>query len=500
MAPKKLLAAAVLALLGLTGAMLEASFVHTDDGCVVETHCNACLLRLRTPGSSRSPSRCREPSSWSTVSRRPRRRRGRTPPRRASRRAARRSPEPPVETRRSCRSLSRGRARAGIRRDSGSVVFARESCVITCVGRPACCWPPAECWHCRPPRRPPGRPAGATTVASAGDDVGELRRELETLRQDYASRIAALEARLQALEGSAARARTGAGAGAEPGSARRRAPRRSSTPTSPRSATSSGRPASRREAGSRRSTCRRPELAFQAVVDPYARADFFVTLGPDEVALEEGYITFPTLPGGLLDEGRQDARRVRQGERAAPAHAGVHRPAARHDEPHGRRGRPRGRRHLGRPPDPEPVAVPGGDGAGLPGQLRDLQGAHARRPRLRRAPARVPGPRRVHEHRPRRLDRVRPQRRHRGHHDAPPRRRRHAALEAAAPLDLHAPARPGRAHLEPGRRGRRPVRRRGRLRLPRVPVRAPLDRRRALRQLRARATRPGCATRAARSS
>ncbi len=50
MAPRKLLAAAVLALLGLTGAMLEASFSHTDDGCVVETHCNACLLRLRTPG------------------------------------------------------------------------------------------------------------------------------------------------------------------------------------------------------------------------------------------------------------------------------------------------------------------------------------------------------------------------------------------------------------------------------------------------------------------
>ena len=50
MARKKFLAAAVLALVGLTGAMLEASFVHTDDGCVVETHCNACLLQLRTPG------------------------------------------------------------------------------------------------------------------------------------------------------------------------------------------------------------------------------------------------------------------------------------------------------------------------------------------------------------------------------------------------------------------------------------------------------------------
>jgi hypothetical protein len=50
MAPKQLLAAAALALAGLTGAVLEASLVHTDDGCVVETHCNACLLQLRTPG------------------------------------------------------------------------------------------------------------------------------------------------------------------------------------------------------------------------------------------------------------------------------------------------------------------------------------------------------------------------------------------------------------------------------------------------------------------
>ena len=49
MTPRKLLAAAALALLGLTGAMLEASLVHTDDGCVIETHCKACLLQLRTP-------------------------------------------------------------------------------------------------------------------------------------------------------------------------------------------------------------------------------------------------------------------------------------------------------------------------------------------------------------------------------------------------------------------------------------------------------------------
>ncbi len=39
---------ATLALWGLGFADIEESFIHTDDGCAVETHCNACLLRLGT--------------------------------------------------------------------------------------------------------------------------------------------------------------------------------------------------------------------------------------------------------------------------------------------------------------------------------------------------------------------------------------------------------------------------------------------------------------------
>src|SRR5262245_38096418 len=42
------------------------------------------------------------------------------------------------------------------------------------------------------------------------------------------------------------------------------------------------------------------EVSFQAVVDPYARADFFMSFGEEGVAVEEGYITFNTLPLGLL--------------------------------------------------------------------------------------------------------------------------------------------------------------------------------------------------------
>ena len=42
------------------------------------------------------------------------------------------------------------------------------------------------------------------------------------------------------------------------------------------------------------------EVAFQAVVDPYARADFFISFGQEGVSLEEGFITLTELPGGLL--------------------------------------------------------------------------------------------------------------------------------------------------------------------------------------------------------
>jgi hypothetical protein len=42
------------------------------------------------------------------------------------------------------------------------------------------------------------------------------------------------------------------------------------------------------------------EATFQAVVDPYARADFFLAFSPEGVEIEEGFVTFPTLPGGLL--------------------------------------------------------------------------------------------------------------------------------------------------------------------------------------------------------
>jgi hypothetical protein len=42
------------------------------------------------------------------------------------------------------------------------------------------------------------------------------------------------------------------------------------------------------------------EASFQAVIDPYARGDFFISFGESGVEIEEGYVTFTSLPGGLL--------------------------------------------------------------------------------------------------------------------------------------------------------------------------------------------------------
>jgi hypothetical protein len=42
------------------------------------------------------------------------------------------------------------------------------------------------------------------------------------------------------------------------------------------------------------------EIGLQAIIDPYARGDFFMSFGESGVDLEEGYITFTALPGGFV--------------------------------------------------------------------------------------------------------------------------------------------------------------------------------------------------------
>jgi len=45
---------------------------------------------------------------------------------------------------------------------------------------------------------------------------------------------------------------------------------------------------------------RESEVGLQAIVDPYARADFFLSFGESGVQVEEGFVTFTSLPAGFL--------------------------------------------------------------------------------------------------------------------------------------------------------------------------------------------------------
>ncbi|MDP9121877.1 MAG: hypothetical protein M3O15_11025, partial [Acidobacteriota bacterium] len=48
------------------------------------------------------------------------------------------------------------------------------------------------------------------------------------------------------------------------------------------------------------SSLRESEVGLQAIVDPYARADFFLSFGEHGVDVEEGFATFTSLPANLL--------------------------------------------------------------------------------------------------------------------------------------------------------------------------------------------------------
>jgi hypothetical protein len=139
----------------------------------------------------------------------------------------------------------------------------------------------------------------AATAAPAAEEIAQLKGELEALRQDYSARIAVIESRITALEGAQAAAPRPAVEPAPPPAAAGSSAKFFNPDTSAIGnfvgvagpSPGSGEPSL---------SLQESEFSFQAVVDPYARADFFLTFGPEEVGVEEGYLTFPTLPGGFL--------------------------------------------------------------------------------------------------------------------------------------------------------------------------------------------------------
>ena len=133
-------------------------------------------------------------------------------------------------------------------------------------------------------------------------EIDQLRKDFDALKQQYGDRLAALDAKLAAAEG------TSPPAAAVP-------PPSAAPPPTLGSAVANSKVFNPDMAvigdflgaGGRNLVKPSPalemhesELSLQAVVDPYARADFFVAFGEEGVELEEGFITLTELPGGLL--------------------------------------------------------------------------------------------------------------------------------------------------------------------------------------------------------
>ena len=168
-------------------------------------------------------------------------------------------------------------------------------------------------------------PAFAQDAPALRQEIDQLRRDFEALKQQYGDRLSALEAKLATAEGTP-----------PPAAA---APSAAPTAQVPPGAEGAGGPSgslpvySNAAAGSkifnpdiavigdflgavgknevhpdpfgpgaepRALQMHESEASFQAVVDPYARGDFFISFGEEGVELEEGYVTFTALPGGLL--------------------------------------------------------------------------------------------------------------------------------------------------------------------------------------------------------
>jgi hypothetical protein len=169
-------------------------------------------------------------------------------------------------------------------------------------------------------------PASAPAPAAAADPVAALRAQLDALKAEYERRISDLEKRLAALQGAQA-------APAPPATAQAPPPPEavpSPPPVTAEAAPPPAEPGAASPAGGAAQTSnyfnpsvsvignllavggqnrtenlpaadlRESELGIQAIVDPYARADFFLSFGEHGVNVEEGFATFTSLPQSLL--------------------------------------------------------------------------------------------------------------------------------------------------------------------------------------------------------
>ncbi len=156
-------------------------------------------------------------------------------------------------------------------------------------------------------------------TAQTVDQAQTLRQEIDQVKREFDARLAALEAKLAAVESPVAAAAAGGVPSQQPAAqvpAGAQGPGGASSTLPVYGGASAGSKIFNPDiavigdfVGAMGKNEVRPdpalemhesEASFQAVVDPFARADFFVSFGEEGVELEEGYLTLTALPGGLL--------------------------------------------------------------------------------------------------------------------------------------------------------------------------------------------------------
>jgi hypothetical protein len=160
----------------------------------------------------------------------------------------------------------------------------------------------------------PTRAQAPAVALPLQQEIDQLRQELDALRRQYEDRLATIEARLTAIQTGSPPAASPATTGqVSPGPEGAGSPS-GALPVYGAAAAGSkifnpdiavvgnflGAAGHNAVAPSPAFALPESEASFQAAVDPYARADFFLSFGESGVNVEEGYLTLPSLPGGLL--------------------------------------------------------------------------------------------------------------------------------------------------------------------------------------------------------
>jgi hypothetical protein len=145
--------------------------------------------------------------------------------------------------------------------------------------------------------------ASAPAFAQAQPDARALQEQIDQLKKEFGERIAALEAKLAAAQAVTPPPPPMAAPQAGPDPALSAAPLGNAKVFNPDMSVIAnfvGLAGKNDHNDQPTFGLSEVEAAFQAIVDPYARADFFLAASPEGLEVEEGFITFNTLPAGLL--------------------------------------------------------------------------------------------------------------------------------------------------------------------------------------------------------